>query len=266
MPSLDSKTPGTLQAGDIVGGARAGANFSFTVPSIATLAGAEALSNKISLAMTGQTLTGSQDTSLLDLETTWDTTGAPSAIKLNVTDSQSDLSSRLLDLQVGGVSKLFVGRTGQLHASNFQLWDNANWRVALRYFGGYFQTQGTYNGFRVCDWVGNPQFVINRTGSIDMLPANNIVEQRNGTSAQSLRVYNTISGSDSEFFAIDWQTTANTLLLSTQVAGSMTKRDIVIDGANRGAFVADATNLASALTLVNALKSYAISHGIMAAS
>ena len=45
-----------------------------------------------------------------------------------------------------------------------------------------------------------------------------------------------------------------------------TKGDVILDGGNRAALVADATNEATAITLVNALKAAAISHGLMAAS
>ena len=65
-------------------------------------------------AMTGQSLTGSQSASLLDLATTWNTTGTPTALKLNVTDTASNASSLLMDLQVGGVSKLAFLKSGYL--------------------------------------------------------------------------------------------------------------------------------------------------------
>ncbi|CAB4124823.1 hypothetical protein UFOVP54_32 [uncultured Caudovirales phage] len=54
--------------------------------------------------------------SLLDLQQTWNTTGTPTAIKLNVTDTASTTSSRLLDLQINGTSKFIVDKnfgTGQ---------------------------------------------------------------------------------------------------------------------------------------------------------
>jgi hypothetical protein len=49
-------------------------------------------------------------------------------------------------------------------------------------------------------------------------------------------------------------------------SGSVAKGDVILDGGNRAAFVADATDLASSLTLVNALKQMAIDHGLMDAS
>ena len=46
--------------------------------------------------------------SLLDLQQTWNTTGTPSAIKLNVTNANSNANSRLIDLQIGGIPQFYV--------------------------------------------------------------------------------------------------------------------------------------------------------------
>lgn len=75
------------------------------------------------LASTGYSLTGSDATSMIDLAGTWNTTGTPTAIKLNITNTASNAASLLMDLQVGGVSKLssrvdgyFTAGTGALGA------------------------------------------------------------------------------------------------------------------------------------------------------
>ncbi len=60
------------------------------------------------------TLTGSQAISLLDLAQTWNTSGTPSAIKLNVTDTASNASSLLMDLQVGGTNRFRVDKNGSV--------------------------------------------------------------------------------------------------------------------------------------------------------
>lgn len=64
------------------------------------------------IAISGQSLTGSSATSLLDLSTTWNTTGNPTALKLNVTNTASGSTSNLLDLQVGGTSQFKVSKAG----------------------------------------------------------------------------------------------------------------------------------------------------------
>ncbi len=66
------------------------------------------------LTISGYSLTGTAADSLLDLSGTWNTTGVPTAIKLNVTDTASNASSLLMDLQVGGVKKFAVFKNGNL--------------------------------------------------------------------------------------------------------------------------------------------------------
>jgi hypothetical protein len=61
---------------------------------------------------TGKSLTGSAADSLLDLATTWNTTGTPTAIKLNVTDTASNSNSKAIDLQRGGSSVFSVRKDG----------------------------------------------------------------------------------------------------------------------------------------------------------
>jgi len=71
--------------------------------------------------MTGQSLAGSASNSVLDLATTWSTTGTPTALKLNVTDTASNASSLLMDLQVGGTSKFKVTKSGAVTVANIDV-------------------------------------------------------------------------------------------------------------------------------------------------
>lgn len=95
------------------GGATLGAN---TFTALQTITQASA--NAGILASTGYSLTGSNATSMIDLAGIWNTTGKPSAIKLNVTNTASanpaiaDMGSLLLNLQVGGTSVFVVRRDG----------------------------------------------------------------------------------------------------------------------------------------------------------
>lgn len=66
------------------------------------------------LSLSGQSLTGSSANSVLDLSATWNTTGAPTAIKLNITNTASSSSSLLMDLQTGGTSRFRINRSGDI--------------------------------------------------------------------------------------------------------------------------------------------------------
>ena len=70
--------------------------------------------NAAVLTSTGYSLTGSNATGMIDLAGTWNTSGTPTAVKINITDTASNASSLLLDLQVGGSSKYKVDKAGSL--------------------------------------------------------------------------------------------------------------------------------------------------------
>ena len=59
-------------------------------------------------------LTGSSATSALSITQTWNTTGSPTLIFANVTNTASGASANLMDLQVGGVSRANINTAGTL--------------------------------------------------------------------------------------------------------------------------------------------------------
>jgi len=75
--------------------------------------------NTSALAVTQYSITGANAQSLLDLAGTWNTTGNPTAIKLNITNTASGASSNLMDLQVGAVSKFKVDKAGLVTGASF---------------------------------------------------------------------------------------------------------------------------------------------------
>jgi len=68
------------------------------------------------LETTGQSLAGSASDSLLDLATTWNTSGSPAAIKLNVTNTASGGAARLVDLKISGSTSFAVDKNGNTFA------------------------------------------------------------------------------------------------------------------------------------------------------
>jgi hypothetical protein len=80
-----------------------------------SLTGAPA-ANTAAYAVTGYSLTGSNAQSVIDLAGTWNTTGTPSAFKLNVTDTASNASSLLMQLQTGGTNRFTVAKGGGVTA------------------------------------------------------------------------------------------------------------------------------------------------------
>jgi hypothetical protein len=66
------------------------------------------------LSGVGTTQTGSSAVGVVDLSQTWNTTGNVTGIKLNVTNTASDASSKYLEFQLNGVGKFYVTRAGQI--------------------------------------------------------------------------------------------------------------------------------------------------------
>jgi hypothetical protein len=63
----------------------------------------------------GTTQTGSSANGIINLSQTWNTTGTPTAIRLNVTDTASNAISNLMDLRVGGNSVFSIIKSGVLN-------------------------------------------------------------------------------------------------------------------------------------------------------
>src|SRR5215467_15110635 len=66
--------------------------------------------NSQALVASSYSLTAANTQALLDLSGTWNTSGKPSALKLNITDTASNADSLLLDLQLGGATQIGGGK------------------------------------------------------------------------------------------------------------------------------------------------------------
>lgn len=68
--------------------------------------------NKTLLESSGYLVNGTNSIALLNLDGTWSTTGSPTAILLNITNTGSGASSKLIDLQIGSASKFYIDKNG----------------------------------------------------------------------------------------------------------------------------------------------------------
>jgi hypothetical protein len=129
------------------------------------------------------TLSGSQAISLLDLSQTWNTSGTPTGLKFNVTDTASPSASLMMDLQVGGTSRFYVRKDGQV--------------ITQGGFGG--QGPITTSSYMQADsatgiWLRNAGATVTfgNPGDIHLSrDAANTLAQRNAANAQAFRLYNT---------------------------------------------------------------------------
>ena len=77
--------------------------------------------NTAAINVSSLSVTGSGSTSGLSIAGTWNTTGTPSLILADVTDTASDAASLLMDLRVGTVPKFTVTKGGALFATSVNL-------------------------------------------------------------------------------------------------------------------------------------------------
>jgi hypothetical protein len=202
-------------------------------------------------SLTGQSLTGVQATSLVDLATTWlSTTGTPTAIKLNVTDTANvPAASKLMDLQVGGSSIFKVDKTGRVsvlqqtganynvpsfggteYSTGISIWSNSRMGLISQGVGvAAIQSVADVGLMLKSDYpLSWSSALINGAPTTFLFQdAPGILAQRNGTAKQVHRVYNTFLGTTAnEWGGFDWLTTANTLRIGTEHGGTGAARPI----------------------------------------
>jgi hypothetical protein len=173
-----------------------------------------------------------------NLSQTWNAAGTTfTAIKFNVTDTASAAGSLLMDLQVGGASRFSVGKSGSTRVAfdaggysflaglpNFE-------RFAVEHAAGQdgrvrIASAGTLN------WTNGYA-----TATIDLSlfrDAAQTLAQRNGTNAQTFRLYNTFTdASNYERGKFEWA--SNVLRIGTEKAGTGTARalEFQTDGTTR---------------------------------
>jgi hypothetical protein len=81
------------------------------------IAAAYMAANQEAFRASGYALNGADAHAAVDIAGTWNTSGSPTGIKLNITNNASGGGSLLLDLQVNGASKFSVDTIGNVIAS-----------------------------------------------------------------------------------------------------------------------------------------------------
>lgn len=200
------------------------------------------VANAAALAAT-QTLSGANAQSILNLAATWNTSGTPTALKVNVTDTASNAASLLLDLQTGGTSRFKVAKNGALtlggSATNttfftlssgggaspeeFILKDNSTaQKFVISHTGSDYTFSGQNagdNGFRVKG--ASCKLVLNTDGSniIELEPGSNSIEHRNGANAQTYNQYFSYTDA-SNYTRMAFKTATGIHTIETESAGT----------------------------------------------
>ena len=225
--------------------------------------------------------TGGLSGSILNLEQTWNTTGTPTAIKLNVTDTASNAASNLIDLQISGVSKFSVRKDGRINIfgdSNTyisqlslvgQALQNSLYISAPQYIGLNSPSVALMNGGTRAGWWNRDQGIIitsnNYYGfsssstdagtSADTIllrdGASNTLALRNGVNPQAFRLYNTYtSGTHFERLNLRWDN--NVLRLGTEkgsAGGTTRPLSLEIDNVSKMSISSDSVYIGTPLNV-----------------
>ena len=191
--------------------------------------------NTTPFTASGYSLTGANAQSFFDLSGTWNTSGTPTAFKLNVTDTASNASSLLMDLQVGGSSVFNVTKAG---AVTVRQGGYNNYSLRFGTSGCYLYSGGASN-FTIIGSGGNGVFQADNTtfayigigGSSDAYiyrDAANTLAQRNSTNAQTFRLYRTYTDA-SNYERLGFLTTNTTrYTITSQNAGTGSARSLEV--------------------------------------
>jgi hypothetical protein len=237
MPLLpfSDPTPPTTDASLLTSGTLADARLSSNVAldnqNNSFTAGQSITASANTSALTATySVTGANTTPLLDLSGTWNTTGVATGIKLNITDTASNGGSLLADFRVGGVTQFSVSKNLSASATSPQL--------RLGTLNSGFSTA---NSALYIIGNGNVGIAVNSsstnvaalglTSSVSSAGADlfitrdaaNTLALRNGTNAQTFRLYNTYTdASNYERGFMRWN--SNVLEIGTEAGGTGTGR------------------------------------------
>lgn len=193
---------------------------------------------------------------IYDLADTWNNAAVTyTAIKMNVTDSASNASSLLMDLQVGGTSRFRVDKAGTATVNSSSLYHDlrggtstANSGIkfsdhAIRLVSNSYTRLSAPNdssstaGVAVNTYLGIGPDASNANISPDIFlfrDAANTLAQRNTTNAQTFRIYNTYTDvSNYERAKLEWS--SNVLRIGTEKLGTGSARalELQTDGTTR---------------------------------
>ena len=193
------------------------------------IGGAAKTTAEVAITEVGLANSGSLAGSALDIAQTWNTTGNPTAIKLNVTNTASGTTSKLMDLQVGGVSSFSVDKSGIVYLKNGAAILSSIGQNGIQISGSNVILGS--NAVGAAGSIGTVQALGFGSSAINLLfpdtylyrDAANTLAQRNSTNSQTSRIYNTYTdASNYERSALSFVTYSGALYtkLAAESAGT----------------------------------------------
>jgi hypothetical protein len=244
LPFSDASPP-TTNASLLTSGTLADTRLSSNIPLINagnsfTVGQTISAAANTSALTASYSVTGANTTPLLNLSGTWNTSGIAKGLLLNITDAASAATSLLADFQNGGVSAFTINKYGTTSgtggfsftpASNTNTWSFVSGSTS----SVQFRMASTVVAYFRGDSIGyvdiNSTFPLSwNTDTKLYRDAANTLAQRNGTNAQTFRIYNTYTdASNYERGFMQWS--GNVLQIGTESAGTGTARSLTVKGA-----------------------------------
>lgn len=191
--------------------------------------------NTSAFVASGSSLTGSNAQSLVDWSQTWNSTGTPTAILLDITDTASNAASNLMDLRVGGVSKFAIRKSGAIAFTGTGIVSTLttnSFGDTLQYSHAFLASALQSNSGLTIRSIGSVSVGSGGTvrwssstdgaGSIDLIlvrDAANTLAQRNSTNTQTSRLYKSFTDA-SNYTRAAWQFDANGVAIIGESAGT----------------------------------------------
>jgi hypothetical protein len=184
------------------------------------------------LTITGGTVTA--NTPVVDATQTWNSSGTTfTGIKFDVTDTASAAGSLLMDLRVGGVSRINVSKGGVATSNGWYLLGGSDVGFSLQGADGInFVSNGTRmrmtsSGLFLGGTLLNIGGSLSSGNVVIATDGANALATRNGVNAQTFNIYNTFTdASNYERGFVRWS--ANVFEIGAEAAGTGTNRSVDI--------------------------------------
>lgn len=178
---------------------------------------------KRSVRILGQSLAGAETLSALNVQQTWNTSGLPTAIQVNITDTASNAHSVICAMNVNSVPMFRFFKGGVFGTAGLVLSGTSANYGAADY--NWWSANGLNLGTNAYLSINDDTYI--RRDAADTFA------QRRGANPQTLRVYNTFTDSNNyERARMSWE--SNQFVIGHEYLGTGSARSVALVGGQTG--------------------------------
>jgi hypothetical protein len=154
---------------------------------VQTLTAADSTSNVTLIYGDAYSVSGANAIPMVDMSGIWNTTGEPTLVKYNVTNTASGTNSLLLDLQVGGSSRFRVDKDGDVFAAS------SIFGAAVSISGGFTGPTGTFTTGTITNLTATNETITSLTATAETVTSLTVTNE----------TVSTITGATNSFCDMD---------------------------------------------------------------